>query len=677
MNKDSSSKSGDGLESKDQCLVRSMKSSAGCLFFSAAQEMPRFQLEQRSWRPLPVANALNANEVEMQGSIRNKFNMKETVSAQAKMDLKAGIPPAPYERNERVWIQSMYHPHTCEAFTAAAGAATRQPSKANGKSRKGGHDGSVGGEGGDEEDDDDDDDGPEDDDDDDDDATFATAGSSSTNPGVSGGFTARELANSLLKDCSGRRVDVRTQSLKDIQVFLETRHGVFHNLSKAKQVRRLLTQSSDVDTDAELQLLQGAVHFAEQQGHYAKLLHADASEVLAQLRALQKSRYYAKKKASLQGDAEVPRFDETKAGPLPEYPDRDAKGNKITYVIGWYIAPSYMRASLGKFVPVSAMDVAFAKTQHGGQGSFYLESTVDAEHHIHPIGIMHVLAPENIFGYSLFHAHSLAAYDQSASTGHKRSEVAGNAANAAGVNPLLQEGRVLIADGNVSIPSVLEHARPRSKFVRDIRHLKADFRKHKRVRRVFGQLAQFTPSDKSEAVHILQELQEKDGAAYSLLMSIGPLELWCPAFMPHAGVNTHGHFTSNMVEIMALMIMPMRQSRSLLTSFLTCLAFIRRRYLEIQGLARSCSEQGFGPRTEKVMQDVMATALKRKARIHQQPQSSHACSSFMDCQMTVALQRRCVSNPPPPPIPHPPSPATPTNLIRFAPTQGEDLHARR
>ena len=124
---------------------------------------------------------------------------------------------------------------------------------------------------------------------------------------------------------------------------------------------------------------------------------------------------------------------------------------------------------------------------------------MDADFHIHAVAIMHLLAPENIFGYTLFHAHSLAAYARPASTvsGEVKTSTAAGSSNDRGSDmqptststmsdvdhPLLAKARVL-ADGNVAIETSTASARPDTRFQR-IRHLKADFRSNRNARHVF------------------------------------------------------------------------------------------------------------------------------------------------------------------------------------------------
>ena len=122
------------------------------------------------------------------------------------------------------------------------------------------------------------------------------------------------------------------------------------------------------------------------------------------------------------------------------YPDTDNAGLPLTYVIGWILVPNYMRTQINFFVPWSAIDVTHAKTATGAQGVFYLEATLDGNNHVHPVSIAHLYTSENLFGYGVMHAHSLAAYEP----------VSDNDSH-----PLLAPGRVVCGDGNVAIPTAL------------------------------------------------------------------------------------------------------------------------------------------------------------------------------------------------------------------------------
>ena len=95
---------------------------------------------------------------------------------------------------------------------------------------------------------------------------------------------------------------------------------------------------------------------------------------------------------------------------IPQVHDEDEHGNPISYLLGWCLAPGYVRKGIEKdtFCKFSAIDCAFAKRR--GQGTFYLEAILGGDRSIHIAFVMQLLATECDFGVDLHHKHMRSAY---------------------------------------------------------------------------------------------------------------------------------------------------------------------------------------------------------------------------------------------------------------------------
>ena len=252
---------------------------------------------------------------------------------------------------------------------------------------------------------------------------------------------------------------------------------------------------------------------------------------------------------------EYPPFDPL-AADVPDYPDHDEKGVPIVYILGWCLAPAYLRKQLQHFCPVSAIDCAFAKRRGGGQGTFYLEAVMGGDRSIHFAFIMHLLGTECDFGCNLHHHHMKLAYN--------------DAFNA--------KGYVCSSDGGRSIIKGIVTHRNLACHIRDNRHISQDI-KQGRIRRLHAHLHVLPPSRRDEADAIFAKLQKEDKTAFAVLTSI-PLEKWCLAYMPPEAAH-HGNKTSNMVEVAAFMLLPVRSQNTMAASFFQARALIRARWVSL------------------------------------------------------------------------------------------------
>jgi hypothetical protein len=269
--------------------------------------------------------------------------------------------------------------------------------------------------------------------------------------------------------------------------------------------------------------------------------------------------------------------------------------------------PGYIVACLRHFVPVSALDVAWMKASPG-RGSLYLEATVDADHRIHAVAISDRIGTENLQGYEDFSARTVAA------TG--------------GDSSPLKNTRLALGDGNVAIPAALGRTRSATQFARDGRHHQQDI--PRRLRPLWQRLKHLPPGRKSEVDAALAELKHKDPAAHNLLLSV-PLEQWCLAHMP---VPTHGHTTSNMVEILACMLLGARRSESLLGSLVWVLQWSRRRWQDLWDAASRMSRQVRPVRQEESLRRVCERATSIHCSVSGGQDTMH-----MDAVVTVDCNR--------------------------------------
>ena len=250
-------------------------------------------------------------------------------------------------------------------------------------------------------------------------------------------------------------------------------------------------------------------------------------------------------------------------------------------MVGWHFVPCYIRSCLKYFVPVSALDVAWMKASPG-RGSMYLEATVDADHRIHAIGISDQIGTENLVGYEGFSRRNVEA------TGGDQS-------------PLLA-GRVALGDGNVAIPSALQRTRPATCFVRDWRHHQQEV--PKRMRPLFQKFKFTPPGRKAEVDTALAKLATDDPGTHRMLTSI-PLAQWC---LSHIPTPTHSHTTSNMVEILACMLLGARRHTTLLGSLVHVMLWCQRRWLGLWDTAHRMTKEVRPPRQEAELRRVLQRA---------------------------------------------------------------------
>jgi len=182
-------------------------------------------------------------------------------------------------------------------------------------------------------------------------------------------------------------------------------------VAKASQVRRFLISGQPVDESLVNNLFQGAIEEARAHGDYAHIIEADGATIKARQLELAEARYLNRMKRELAGrKVDFPAFDPSTAG-VPDYPDVDEGGVPIVYILGWCLAPAYIRNQLQHFCRVSAIDCAFAKRRGGGQGTFYLEAIMGGDRSVHIAFAMHLLGTECDYGCNLHHEHTKLAYN--------------------------------------------------------------------------------------------------------------------------------------------------------------------------------------------------------------------------------------------------------------------------
>ena len=126
-------------------------------------------------------------------------------------------------------------------------------------------------------------------------------------------------------------------------------------------------------------------------------------------------------------------------------------------MLGYAIAPGYVRKGLPHFLKYSAIDCAFAKKRGGGQGTLYLEAILGGDRSVHLAFCMHIIATECDFGCDLHHQHTDVAY--------------GGALNSV--------GWVTGTDGGKSLIKGLDKHRPNAWRIRDNRHFSVDMKSNR------------------------------------------------------------------------------------------------------------------------------------------------------------------------------------------------------
>jgi hypothetical protein len=361
------------------------------------------------------------------------------------------------------------------------------------------------------------------------------------------------------------------------------------NLGLAKQVRRYLVGGKPVDEFALNNLLQGAIAQARDDGDYAELIEATAQEVRDRMYEIAEDRYKKQWKRACHGrKAKMPPFNLSPED-MPNVQDVDTDGSPISYLLGWCLAPGYVRKGIGKavFCKFTAIDCAFAKRQ--GQGTFYLEAILGGDRSIHIAFAMQLLATECDFGVNLHHKHSLRAYD----------------------GRFNSTDFVCGTDGGISLIKGVHNERPYAYPIRDYRHLLQDIKSH-RVRKIMAQIHDLPPSRKADIEEILCVLKRDDKDAFDALTHV-PLHQWCRAFMPTEAYH-HGNKVTSCVEVAAMMIKPARLQTTLAAAFIEVKAFIRMRWMHIYQLLSSFGRP-VSVRIDKIERAAMQRATERNTHI--------------------------------------------------------------
>jgi hypothetical protein len=248
-----------------------------------------------------------------------------------------------------------------------------------------------------------------------------------------------------------------------------------------------------------------------------------------------------------------------------------------------------LRQNIKHFNKYSAIDCAFMKRFGGGQGTLYLEAVVDASRQIHGALVMHLIATECDFGMDLHHKHANIAYD----------------------GEFNKQGRVCGSDGGISLCKGIKTHRPQVHPLRDTRHLAADI-KSKRVASIFNKVYNLPPSRRDDADEIFAHLQSHDPVVYKTLVSV-PLTEWCRPYLP-PGACHHGNGTTNVVEILALMLLTTRRQSNLVATFFCVKNFFRSRWLNLYQTATQLSRHA-PVRVEKLEAKALALAKKSQCSI--------------------------------------------------------------
>jgi hypothetical protein len=527
-----------------------------CGFFCLAQRVTREQVRRYSWcsdKATEVGDILNELQLQrIQGHGKHKRNLWREAQQRKEPDSRAN---SHLDDGEYVSVITMYAPHRCvptgregeeddvsletSSLTSAAGLAA---------------------------------------------AVQRVSMKRQSNCGPS----AKALAHTLqVKNTAGSMQEANAATLAS--KLAEYGPGA---VARASQVRRFLISGQPVDESVVNNLFQGAVEEARAHGDYVQVLEASGAIIKARQLELAEARCRNHMKREIAGrKIAIPPFDPLTAG-VPDYPDYDERGVRIVYILGWCLAPAYLRNQLQHFCPVSAIDCAFAKRRGGGQGTFYLEAIMGGDRSIHIAFAMHLLGTECDYGCNLHHEHTKLAYNDAFNV----------------------KGFVCSSDGGRSLIKGLKNHRPNACAIRDNRHIAQDI-KSPRIRGLHAQLHVMPPSRRDEVDAIFTKLRTEDKAAYAVLTSV-PVEQWCLAKMPPEAAH-HGNKTSSMVEVAAFMMLPARCQNTMAASFFQTLALVRSRWIALYHSFNS-PKHSVPVRIQQFEAAALKRASEKKCTIHPQ-----------------------------------------------------------
>lgn len=208
---------------------------------------------------------------------------------------------------------------------------------------------------------------------------------------------------------------------------------------------RRLAAGSSLSATRQHELLQGLKKELEEQGCVFELISATAAEVRAFIIEGAKARYAAAMRR--QKVFPIPAFDVKKVKNIPPLQTVDDHGQPVKYLVGWVLIPRYTLQGISHFQPVDAVDCAHFKAP--AKGTLYARCTLDANRHIHPLTVGHLLCGECSWGYQRFFDVERRAY--------------GSALNA--------PNRVTLVDGGTALNTELLKAYPLAHVFRCFRHL--------------------------------------------------------------------------------------------------------------------------------------------------------------------------------------------------------------
>ena len=336
-------------------LVRDLVSSeCGCGFICQAQRISRRHYHLRQWRTTPLAR-------NCPSYINGSPSTKKAAQEQVK---NANFSPLGFGADDLVWVVTLFNPHS--GTNCVRGALNLKPL-------------------------------------DDESAVLSGDATSTTHPSSAAALAAREdnrfrarrgptgeqLANAVREKFSSLGVDPLNLSTEDLKSHLDTE---YNSASCHRLVRRNLRETATKYSSSSslTEILHVLVEIAKKElGHYAKVHYATADELNAWQVEAAKARFKKLWKQSHPG-IRCPAFDPKKAGMVPFLDVHPVTCEKILYVKGWSLIPSYMIDGIKHFSGVTAADAAFGKSRNF-PSTFYLEGTLDANSHVHPVSITHCL----------------------------------------------------------------------------------------------------------------------------------------------------------------------------------------------------------------------------------------------------------------------------------------------
>jgi hypothetical protein len=328
-------------------------------------------------------------------------------------------------------------------------------------------------------------------------------------------------------------------------------------MTMAHKVLRNLRSAGILSPEFNISLLHGLATKLSEQGFGVVFHLVNSSTVINMIEDIARKRYSAVcKRHGTPTAAKVPFNVKNIATSIAKYSEDPDDTNK--YLLGWTLVPkNMMYGNLSSFIPIDAIDGAAMRGS--AAGTLFIRATKDANDHVHPVSISHLLASECKV--------ALQAHMEAEEQLLLLSETAGIRYNH---SPLDVPGRVTITDGGPALMSVQKERHPMTALWRCEFHMKLDLKSRCPASLpIYEQLLQLGFGRQQQADGLFDRLP-----ANSPLRKI-PKEQICQAFLP---TSLFGNKTNNFAEISNHMLDAARNQKELFNSLLATVAVLKTRH---------------------------------------------------------------------------------------------------